>query len=396
MKPLSERSSQWIFYVAAGFNFGAVFLRSILVYGGNPELFPILGMLLFWLALFASEPAISDKWSRYFPLYLVLQTGLIFSLLGMPDSADFFAALFVIPSMQVMQRLSSKTWIWGGWIGLCALVTTLLLLKSNGNQAFALVLIYTAGNVFYGFYAKATRQAQITRVENLALARELQEANQELQAYSAQMEQLVVARERNRLARDLHDSVTQTVFSMTLTTQSALLLLEREPFRVRAQLDRLSQLARNALSEMQLLISELKPEETDGKGLVADLRKYLASGHFPEDLSINLEVEGELSLGQVEEQSLFHIIQEALNNIVKHAQTHKAQVRLHLTEPMWIEIEDQGRGFDLGQAQSSGRLGLHSMRERATEIGWDLQISTSPGTGTCVRVKKLPEEVRQL
>lgn len=382
--------------MAAGFNFGAVFLRSILVYGGGPELFLVLGVLLFWLVLFVSEPAISNRWSRYFPFYLVLQTGLIFALLGMPDSADFFATLFVIPSMQIMQRLSSKTWIWGGWIGLCALATTLLLLKSNGNQAFALVLIYTAGNVFYGFYAKATRQAQITRVENLALARELQEANQKLQAYAAQMEQLVVARERNRLARDLHDSVTQTVFSMTLTTQSALLLLEREPARVGAQLDRLSQLARDTLSEMQLLISELKPEEADRKGLVADLRRYLASCHFPEDLSIDLEVEGKLSLEQVEEQNLFRIVQEALNNIVKHAQAHKAWVRLHLTEPMWIEIEDQGRGFEVGHAQGNGRrLGLHSMRERASEIGWDLQIKTSPGVGTCVRVEKLPDEVRQ-
>ena len=390
---LSDRSSQWIFYLAAGFNFGAVFLRSILIYGSNPELFPVLGVLLFWLVLFASEPAISNKWSRYFPLYLALQTGLIFTLLGLPDSTDFFAALFVIPSMQIMQRLSSK--IWGLWIGLCVLTTTLLLLKSNGNEAYALVLIYTAGNVFYGFYAKATRQAQITRVENFALARELQEANQKLQAYSAQMERLVVARERNRLARDLHDSVTQTVFSMTLTTQSALLLLDREPARVGAQLDRLGQLTQNALSEMQLLISELKPEEAGGRGLMADLRRYLAGGHFPDDLSIDLEVQGGQSLRPAEEQSLFHIVQEALNNIVKHAQTRKAQVRLHLTEPMWIEIEDQGRGFDLGHAQGdSRRLGLHSMRERATEIGWDLQIKTSPGAGTCVRVEKLPEEVR--
>jgi len=394
---LSDRSSQWIFYLAAGFNFGAVFLRTILVYGGNSELFLVLGVLLFWLVLFVSEPSISNKWSGYFPFYLVLQTGLIFTLLGLPDSTDFFAALFVIPSMQIMQRLSSKTWIWGLWIGLCALATTLLLLKSNGNQAFALVLIYTAGIVFYGFYAKATRQAQITRGENMALADELQEANQKLQAYSAQMEQLVVARERNRLARDLHDSVTQTVFSMTLTTQSALLLLEREPARVGTQLERLSQLARNALSEMQLLISELKPEETGSKGLAANLRRYLASGHFPEDLSIDLEVQGYQPLGPAEEQSLFHIVQEALNNVVKHAQTRKAQIRLHLIEPMWIEVEDLGRGFDLQHAQVDGnRLGLHSMRERAIEIGWVLQIRTSPGKGTCVRVEKLLEEARQV
>jgi signal transduction histidine kinase len=296
-----------------------------------------------------------------------------------------------------MQRLSSRIWIWGGWIGFCALATTFLLLKSNGNQAIALVLIYTAGNVFYGFYAKATRQAQITRVENLALAGELQEANQKLQAYSAQTEQLVAARERNRLARDLHDSVTQTVFSMNLTTQSALLLLDREPARVGTQLDRLSQLAQNALSEMQLLISELKPEEARSEGLVANLRSFLAGGHFPEDLSVDLEVQGDQSLGLAEEKILFHIVQEALNNVVKHAQTRKAQVRLHLTEPVWIEIEDHGQGFDLQHAQDDSRgLGLHSMRERATEIGWDLQIRTSPGTGTRVRVERMSEEARQV
>jgi len=397
MMRLSDRSSQWIFYLAAGFNSGAVFLRSILVYGGNPELFLVLGILLFWSILFVSEPAISNKWSKYFPFYLVIQTGLIFTLLGLPDSTDFFAALFVIPSMQIMQRLSSKTWIWGLWIGLCALATTLLLMKSNGNQAFALVLIYVAGIVFYGAYAKATRQAQITREENLALAGDLQEANQKLQAYSVQLEQLVIARERNRLARDLHDSVTQTVFSMTLTTQSALLLLNREPARVGSQLDRLSQLARNALSEMQLLISELKPEEAESEGLAADLRRFLAGSYFPGDLSIDLEVQGNQPLGRAEEQNLFHIVQEAMNNVVKHAQTRKVQVRLHLTEPIWIEVEDQGQGFDLQNAQGdSRRLGLHSMRERATEIGWDLKIRTSPGTGTCIRVERLSKEARQV
>jgi len=312
----------------------------------------------------------------------------------MPRFNDFFASLFVILSMQVMLYLGSKIWV--TWIGLCALVTTLLLVETYEKQIFALVLLYTAGNVFYGFYAQATRRAQVTHVENLALAMELQEANQKLQSYSTQMEQLVVARERNRLARDLHDSVTQTVFSMTLTTQSASLLLERDPERVEAQLDRLNQLARNALSEMQLLISELKPEEAGREGLAVILRNYLASSYFSGHLSVSLEVQGEPPLRPEEEQGLFHIVQEALNNVVKHAQASEARVRLHLTEPMWIEIEDQGRGFDLQQAQNSGRIGLQSMQERAAEIGWSLQITTSPGAGTRIRVERSPEAERQV
>ena len=394
MKRLSGRASQWIFYLVTSFYLGTVFLRSILVYQGSPVLFVALGILFVWSVLLVSEPAISKRWSKYFPIYLALQTGLIFVLLGMPGYTDFFAIPFAILSMQVMFLLNPKIWV--VWIGGCALATDLLLMKTYGSQTFALVLLYTAGNVFYGFYARAIRRAQKMHSENLALASELREANQKLRSYSTQVEQLVIAKERNRLARDLHDSVTQTVFSMNLTTQSASLLLERDPERVEAQLDRLNQLARNALSEMQMLISELKPEEAGRGGLATIIRSYLSGGYFPENITIDLEVQGEQTLELTEEQSLFHIIQEALNNIVKHSQASKAQIRIHLAEPIWIEVEDNGTGFDLQQTQSSGRGGLPGMRERAEEIGWGLQIRTSPGVGTCVRVEKLPEEVRQV
>jgi signal transduction histidine kinase len=392
-QPTVNRSFQWIFYLAASFYFGGVFLRSLLVYRGQPEILPVLGIQLLLVVLFFSEPAASNKWPGYFPVYLVLQTGLIFALLGMPGYPDFFASLLMIPSMQAMLRLGIRIWI--AWIGFSTLVTVLLLVKTYQNESVALVLIYTLGNVFYGFFARTAQRAQTVQAQNRSIARELHEANQELQAYSTRMEQLTAARERNRLARDLHDSVTQTAFSMTLATQSAALLLERDPVKAGAQLDRLSQLAHNALSEMQLLISELKPEGARSEGLAATVRSYLAGARFPENLCIGLQVQGEQPLGLAEEQALFHIIQEALNNIVKHAQTIEAQVRMHLTEPMWIEVEDRGQGFNVQQAQNSGRVGLFSMRERAAEVGWDLQIKTSPGYGTCVRVEKLPEEVRQ-
>ena len=386
-----SHSFQWVFYLVSSFYFGAVFLRSILIYQDSPDLIRVLGMLLLWLALFASEPGITRRWSGYFPMYVLLQTILIFLLLNTP--ADFFASLFASLSMQVMLRFNPK--VWAAWILLWTLGMAILMANAYGSQTIALVLIYTAGNVFYSAYSRATRRAQEARVQNQSLAQELEEANQKLQAYSRQLEQLAVARERNRLARDLHDSVTQTVFSMTLATQSALLLLDRDPDRVEAQLDRLSQLAQSALAEMQLLITELRPaERTEGR-LAVDLKRYLADARFSENLSVSLEVEGEPSLTPAEEQGLFHIVQEALNNIVKHAQASKAQVRLHLSEPVWIEIQDCGQGFDLQRAQRSGRVGLQSMCERAAEVGWGLQIRTSPGAGTCIRVAKLPEKVRQ-
>ncbi len=399
MKRSADWAHQWIFYLAAGFLFGAVLLRTLLVYGvgyngrNDPALGPVLGLLAVWLALFASEAAISSRWPRYFPIYLVFQTSLVAVVLALLSRTDYFATLFAPLGMQAMQRLNPK--LGTLWIGLIALLTALLLLKTYGAfEAIALTVIYTALNVFVASYALTTRRAQTARTQNQTLVLELQEANRQLQAYSNQLEQLAVTRERHRLARELHDSVTQTIFSMTLSTQSALLLLDRDPNQTRAQLDRLSELAQSALAEMRVLISELRPEKVAEGGLVTALRRHLADHRVSESLEVTLEVEGDQPLSPAEEQGLFRIAQESLNNIVKHAQTSQARISLHLKESLWLEIEDQGQGFDLERARDSGHVGLSSMGERAAEIGWNLRIITTPGAGTRIRVER-PSEARQ-
>ncbi len=389
----ATQSSQWIFYLAASFYFGAVFLRSLLTYGHAPELGRILWVLLIWLILALSQPAISRRWSHYFPIYVTLQTLPVFVLLTLSDTSDFFATLLIILSMQVMLHLSPR--IGGLWIAFCAVAMAFLLSINYQAEAIALSLIFTAGNVLLGSYALAIRRAQTARNQNQTLVREVQEANQQLEAYVMQLEGMAAARERNRLARELHDSVTQTVFSITLTAQSAALLLQRDPARVGAQLDHLNRLAQSALTEIQTLISELNPQRTARGGLVPALHKYLTGSRFHEQMSVSLEVEGNQPLEPVEEQSLFRIVQEALNNTMKHAQVSSARVHLHLTEPFWMEIEDQGRGFDLQRTSGGGGIGLASMCERAAEIGWDFQIITSPGAGTCIRVEKKRSEERQ-
>jgi signal transduction histidine kinase len=387
MKRFADWSYRWIFQLTAGLMFASAALRSLIIYWGNPVLTLMLAVLLAWLILFATEPALSRRWPGYFPVYLVLQAVLVVTLMFTPGSPDYFAVLFPVLSMQVMQGMNPRQG--AVWIGLFSLLMTVPLLQTYGNSnGIAFVLVYTGGDILLAYFALAVRRGQAARVHNQALAKELQETNRQLQAYSKQVEQLAVSRERQRLARELHDSATQTIFSMTLTTQSALLLLDRDPGRVASQLDRLNELAQNALSEMRRLISELSPGVVSDGGLAAALRRHLADRHFPEGLSVSLEVEGDQPLGPAEEQGLFRIAQEALNNIVKHAQASQACIRLHLTEPLWIEIEDKGKGFDLQRARNGGRVGLASMAERAAEIGWRLQVITSPGAGTRIRVEK--------
>jgi signal transduction histidine kinase len=383
-----SRLSHWIYYLAATLYYMAVVLRALLTYRDSPILGQALVLLLVGLVFFISEPAISRKWPGYFPIYLLFQTAIVSVLLALPGNSDFFATLFLILSMQAMLNLNPK--IGAAWIAIWVPIMGVLMARSVGvTQAVALTLILTALNIFMGAYALEIHREQAAQDRKLELAREIQAANQQLLNYSARLEHLAVARERNRFARDLHDSVTQTVFSMTLTTQSALLLFERDPLLVNDQLERLSQLVRSALAEMQALISTLKPDGT-ALGLVPDLRRHLADTRIAEKLSVSLLVEGEHSLTIAEEQALLGVAQEALNNILKHAQTQQAVVRLHLAEPCWMEIEDQGIGFDLQHAWNSGRMGLVSMQERAAEVGWDLQIMTSPGAGTRIRVEKAP------
>jgi signal transduction histidine kinase len=387
METTDSWSSHRIYYLASGLFFSAVVLRSLLIYQHSAALPAILGLLAAWLALFLSRPFISRLWLHYFPTYLATQTALIILLLLIPDSADFFAALLIILSMQFALHYSPKAW--GVWVGLCGLGLVLLLTRTYpAGEGLALALVYSAANVLVGAFTLAIRRAQAARLENQALADELGAANQQLQAYARQLEGLAVARERNRLARELHDSVTQTVFSMNLASQSAALLLEKDPGRVDEQLSHLQGLAANALEEMQTLISELRPEGARQGGLAAALRRHIEGGRFPEGLSISLEVQGDGSLGQQEEQNLFRIAQEALNNILKHSRASQARVTLRLEDPPCLEIQDQGQGFDLESAYRAGRVGLASMQERAAEIGWQLQIQTSPGAGTCLRVVK--------
>jgi signal transduction histidine kinase len=388
-----DRRTEWlplrIYYLASGLYIGAAFLRSILVFGDTPVFIRVLSLLVFWLVIFLSEPLFSRRWSRYFPIYLIIQTLLVIILLATPGVSDFFAVLLPILSMQVMARLNPK--IGSLWIACCTLIMILLFTNSYGIfDGLAFTLVHTAGLIFLGLYSLLIRRAESSRRQNWELADELEVANQQLEIYSSRLADLAVVRERNRLARELHDSVTQTVFSMNLTAQSARLLLERDQGQAGVHLERLNQLAQSALSEMQVLISELKPDQTAKEGLVEALRRHLSTSRVKESLSISIMVEGEGSLEAGEEQALYHIAVEAINNIVKHAQTPEAAIRLHLVEPPWMEISDQGKGFELRHTLDGEGVGLSGMRERAEEIEWALEIVTAPGEGTCILVGRSP------
>jgi signal transduction histidine kinase len=211
----------------------------------------------YWLALFLGEPALTRRWPAFFFIYLALQSAAIVLLLLSPDSPDYFAILFALLSMRVMQRLEPRKGAL--FIAAFTLLTAIPLVFSTGPlDALAFSMLYTAANALFGYFSSAARRADRAHLRNQGMQAELQQANQHLQVYSDQLKQLAMARERNRLAREIHDSVSQILFSITLNTRSAQLLLEKDPAGVRAHLEQLQALVQSALAEMRSLITQLR------------------------------------------------------------------------------------------------------------------------------------------
>jgi signal transduction histidine kinase len=201
-------------------------------------------------------------------------------------------------------------------------------------------------------------------------------------------QEAAVLEERSRLARDLHDSISQQLFSMTLTAQAARAQLGKNPTRAATQLERLQETASAALAEMRALIFQLRPPGLSEQGLIATLQQHVAMLRRREGLTIDLFVTGEERDARGIEQAMYRIAQEALNNVVKHAGACQVEVALDLQpEQIIMSIVDDGRGFDQAASNGNGRhLGLVSMRERASELGGRLEIQSMPGAGTHIRV----------
>jgi PAS domain S-box-containing protein len=216
--------------------------------------------------------------------------------------------------------------------------------------------------------------------------RDVSESEQLERELRGQAAALAAAEERAHLARELHDSVTQALFSMTLTTRAVELLLARDPTAAAAKLGELRELQRDALAEMRGLIFELRPGSLEQDGLVQALRTHAAAVQGRSGLPIDLDVRAPERLPLQIEDTLFRISQEALHNAVKHAAAHQARVELGVEGGVArLSVSDDGIGFDEA-AVGSGRVGLASMRARAERLGGRLTVASVPGQGTTVEV----------
>ncbi len=200
--------------------------------------------------------------------------------------------------------------------------------------------------------------------------------------------ELSILSERNRLALELHDVVSQKLFSLVLSAEAAGTLLDRDVAAARLQIDRIKQVAREALDELRLLILELRPPDLERDGLAGALRKEVDMLRQLHDVEIVIEVDEGVG-GGARDAEVLRIAQEALHNALRHAAPDRVSIRVAGGgDRLLVEVIDDGAGFEPGDAELRSRhLGLTSMEERARSIGGRLELRSAPGAGTTVRLE---------
>lgn len=199
-------------------------------------------------------------------------------------------------------------------------------------------------------------------------------------------QRLAAVEERQRLARELHDSVSQALYGIALGARTARTLLDRDPARAIGPVEYVLQLAEAGQAEMRALIFELRPESLEREGLVSALQKQVdaVSSRYALDIAADLGPEPSLTLS--EKEVFYRIGQEALHNVVKHARARHVRVSLAGgARGMALEVEDDGIGFAAGES-FPGHMGLVSMAERAASVGAMLEVESAPGNGTRLRL----------
>ena len=223
-----------------------------------------------------------------------------------------------------------------------------------------------------------------------AMRRRAEEARRREQAtrlLSEQAQKLAALQERQRLARELHDSVYQALYGINLGTHTAREALDSDPGEAIASLEYVIALTEAGLAEMRALIFELRPEFLATEGVVAALAKQVAVLRTRYKLSVDAQLGEEPTLSLEDKHALYRISQEALHNIVKHACASTVTLRLARQDgELILEVSDDGKGFDPTEP-FPGHLGLHSIQERGAQLGGTCSIESAPSQGTRLRVR---------
>jgi signal transduction histidine kinase len=351
----------------------------------HPFQWLVIAILIVYAALIVFLPAITRGTETRIQIYFSVQTALIFCGMLLYHELDFFALLFMPLGGQAMFLLPRRKAI--AWIVIFSI--TILVgqaIQFRFANSFPFTLLYLGGLIAVASFSTLMLRTNEARIQSDRLLDELQQAHDQLKEYSGQAEELATAKERNRLARELHDSVAQTLYGLTLQAEAAARKLKAgQADEVAEYLHEIRDSAQQTLQETRLLIFELRPPILEQEGLASALRARLESVESRSGLKTQIQLQEVKQLSAGVEAGLYGISNEALNNILKHARASEIKIVLKKeSNKVVLEIQDNGVGVDINAA--AGGMGLSGMKERAEGFGGDMQIK-SGASGTTIRVE---------
>ncbi len=354
----------------------------------------VIGMVLLviFTILFAAMPGQSAKeWKRH--LYMSLMMGIVVVLLFMQPNWGVFPMLFFVLSPTAMMIFPQRTGTI--WIGIFTLVTVIVFMLTNPFwEALMIALPYSAGYWFFGAFARAMASAEDARKESQRLLDELQIAHHQLQEYAAQVEELAVAEERNRLSREMHDTIGHRLTVAAVQLEGAQRLIPKDPDRAAGMVETVREQVREALTELRSAVATLRdPLETD-LPISTAIRRLSHSFENATNLSVDLDLPTDLpKLSNAQRLALYRAAQEALTNVQRHAQARRVWIQLNAQqECITLLISDDGIGFPIDKKDTV--FGLRGMSERAAHLAGELRLENRDGGGAQVRfILPLVEEV---
>ncbi len=341
----------------------------------------ILGLLLTVVALFI----LHDR--RVFPgglllthLYLTVQTLLILVLTFLSPNVFGPVILLFMLSAEAAGNFPWRTAL--AWVGIFTLLTAALLFTLGGLDALPFVPIYGAGYFFFAAFADQTRRAEEAQRESQRLLGELREAHRQLRVYADRVEELAVAQERNRLAREMHDTLGHRLTVAAVQLEGAERLIPTDPQRAALMIGTVREQVRVALSELRQTVAALRvPPEAElplPRALTRLADDFERATGITVHRSLPLEVP---PLAPALRLALYRAAQEALTNVQRYAEAHQVWLTLRLDDDaITLQVRDDGQGLPLGAEQRG--FGLRGLRERATQLGGKLQLESSTSGGT--------------
>jgi signal transduction histidine kinase len=342
-----------------------------------------LGMLISFGVLNALSPHEEyPSWKTHG--YFVAQAIIVSVLISMQPQWGVFPMLFFILSAQAMMVFPERTGYL--WVGAFTLFTGLIFFVTGEPlEAFLTLLPFAAGYWFFAAFARLMASAEEARKESQQLLGELQIAHRQLQDYAERVEELAISEERNRLAREMHDTLGHRLTVASVQLEGAQRLIPDEPTRAAEMVGTVREQVREALSELRGTVATLRePLQTD-LALANALPRLVTSFDAATDLSVHLTMPPEeCSLPNAHRLTIYRAVQESLTNVQRHAQAQQVWVVLECYEDhITLQVSDDGIG--LPEEISPASFGLRGLNERAAQLGGELHLEDRPGGGTQLR-----------